>query len=119
MTETETTFRAWRAVLRALLAAALITIALPIGLALAGEKAAYAIGVDGLACPFCAYGIEKGLGRIEGVEDVTTDIASGTVTVTMAEGATLKEDAARKAVEAAGFELRSFEEIPAGQEAAQ
>ena len=69
----------------------------------------YALPADGLACPFCAYGIEKQLSAIEGVASVETDIESGTVTVTMRGGATLEENAARDAVEAAGFTLQGFE----------
>ncbi len=101
--------------MRGLLAAILIAAAVPPGPAIAGEKAVYAIGVDGLACPFCAYGIEKQLSRISGVETVLTDIESGTVAVTMAEGATLEETAAGKAVDDAGFTLRSFERKTAGE----
>ncbi len=101
--------------LRALLAALLIAFAIPAGLAMAGEKATYAIGVDGLSCPFCAYGIEKQLSRIAGVEIVLTDIESGTVAVTMEEGATLEEAAATNAVEDAGFTLRSFERKAVGE----
>ncbi len=95
--------------LRTLLAALLIAFAIPAGLAVAGEKATYAIGVDGLSCPFCAYGIEKQLGRIAGVETVSTEIESGTVVVTMKDGTTLEKSVAKKAVEDAGFTLRSFE----------
>ncbi len=73
-------------------------------------KPVYTLQIDGLACPFCAYGIEKQLGAIEGVETVETDIKSGTVTVTMQEGASLDEGAANGAVEAAGFTLRGFEQ---------
>ncbi len=68
----------------------------------------YALGVDGLACPFCAYGIEKKLSAIEGVETIETDIKSGQVIVTLTDGKTLSEEAARGAVEEAGFSLRSF-----------
>ena len=78
-------------------------------------KPAYTVEVDGLACPFCAYGIEKQLSAIEGVESVETDIKSGAVIVTMAPGSTLDEDAARKAVEAAGFTLRGFQGQGAGE----
>jgi copper chaperone CopZ len=53
---------------------------------IAGEKAICSIGVDGLACQFCAYGFEKRLSRIAGVETALTNIESGTVAVTMAEG---------------------------------
>ncbi len=78
-------------------------------------KPAYTVEVDGLACPFCAYGIEKQILALEGVQTVETDIKSGTVTVTMAPGLTLDEDAARKAVEAAGFTMRGFKRHGAGE----
>ncbi|MBI2311453.1 MAG: heavy-metal-associated domain-containing protein [Betaproteobacteria bacterium] len=80
--------------------------------ALAAQQA-YKLRVDGLACPFCAYGIEKKLGAVKGVERIEVDIGAGTVTVTMAEGATLDEAAAGKAVKEAGFSLRSFERVQA------
>ena len=72
--------------------------------------------VDGLACPFCAYGIEKELNRTAGVAAIAIDINAGTVTVTMAEGATLTEARAGRIVKDAGFTLRAFEEVraPAG-----
>ena len=70
----------------------------------------YALAVDGLACPFCAYGIEKRLSAIEGVESVETDVKSGQVVVSLAEGKTLSEEAARQAVEDAGFTLRSLKQ---------
>ena len=69
----------------------------------------YTIQVDGLACPFCAYGIEKQLGAIEGVESIEIDIRSGSVKVTVQAGAILEEERARRAVEAAGFTMGGFE----------
>ncbi|MBI4389504.1 MAG: heavy-metal-associated domain-containing protein [Nitrospinae bacterium] len=72
---------------------------------------AYKIRVDGLSCPFCTYGIEKKLGAVKGVQRIAVDIASGAVTVTMVEGATLDEAAAKRAVREAGFGLRSFEQV--------
>ena len=68
----------------------------------------YELAVDGLACPFCAYGIEKKLGAIAGVTGIEIDINKGVVRVTMSEGAKLEEPAARKAVKSAGFSLRRF-----------
>ncbi len=73
----------------------------------------YELQVDGLACPFCAYGIEKKLSAVEGVRRVDIDIATGMVVVTMADGAALDEVTAGKAVEAAGFSLRGFAEVEA------
>ena len=68
----------------------------------------YALGVDGLACPFCAYGIEKRLSAIEEVEKVEIDIAKGQAVVTMREDSTLSEKQARQAIKEAGFTLGSF-----------
>lgn len=70
--------------------------------------AVYTLRVDGLACPFCAYGVEKQLSRVAGVKSVATDLKSGSVTVTVAPGAAFDEPIARRAVEAAGFTLRGF-----------
>ena len=82
----------------------------------------YQLHVDGLACPFCAYGIEKKLGALPGVEGLETHIKDGTVIVTMKDGVTLDEAAAKQAVKEAGFSLRKFEQVqsapqgaPAGQ----
>ena len=41
--------------------------------ALAADKS-YVLGVDGLACPFCAYGIEKRLNKVDGVTGVEVDV---------------------------------------------
>lgn len=71
----------------------------------------YALKVDGLACPFCSYGIEKQLMRLEGVREAATDLDQGRVVVTMTDNQELTEEAAREAVDAAGFTLRGFERI--------
>ena len=73
----------------------------------------YELQVDGLACPFCAYGIEKQLSAIEGVKELAISLGTGTVTVTMDEGSRLEEGAAGEAVKAAGFSLRGFQEVQA------
>ncbi len=71
-------------------------------------SAVYSLKVDGLACPFCAYGIEKKLSAIDGVNDIDVDIKEGQVIVTMTDGASLSEQRARQAVTDAGFTLREF-----------
>lgn len=92
--------------------AIVLTLALFASSALAAQIA-YQLRVDGLSCPFCAYGIEKKLRAVNGAQRVEVDIASGSVSVTMAEDATLDEASAKKAVRDAGFSLRSFEPIRA------
>ncbi|MFQ6021985.1 MAG: heavy-metal-associated domain-containing protein [Acidiferrobacterales bacterium] len=71
----------------------------------------YELQVDGLACPFCAYGIEKKLNAIDGVEKVDVELKKGAVVVTMTEGTALTETQAREAVKDAGFTLRGFLQI--------
>ncbi len=73
----------------------------------AGENV-YTLQVDGLACPFCSYGIEKQLRSLQGVADIEVDINEGSVKVTMQQSASLDEKQARQAVQDAGFTLRSF-----------
>jgi mercuric ion binding protein len=95
--------------------------ALLVGLAFAATPASlaqqagnqYKLYVDGLACPFCAYGVEKQLGKLAGVERIDIEIGAGTLTLTLAEGAVLDEATARRAVEAAGFALQKVEPVGA------
>jgi len=71
----------------------------------------YQLGVDGLACPFCAYGIEKQLQKLDGVQSVEVDIAKGHVVVTMQDDRQLQREQAEQAVKKAGFSLRSFDRV--------
>ena len=76
----------------------------------------YQLRVDGLACPFCAYGIEKELKRTDGVLSLDIDINAGTVTVTMADGAAMTEEKAQQIVKDAGFTLAGFEKVETATE---
>lgn len=102
-----------------------MVVALSLVLVATGVLAApptYQLNVDGLSCPFCAYGIEKKLSALEGVERIETNIKDGTVIVTMKDGVTLDEAAAKQAVKEAGFSLRRFEQVqsaPQGRPAGQ
>ena len=80
-------------------------------LAVTAAPEAYALTVDGLACPFCAYGIEKQLTSLKGVESIEVDIDEGLVVVTMAEGAEIDEADLQQAVSDAGFTLRKVERV--------
>lgn len=76
----------------------------------------YALEIAGLACPFCAYGIEKKLSDIEGVKDVEIHIGESKAIVIMQEGAALSEEEARQAVKKAGFTLGSFARVQDGEQ---
>ena len=68
----------------------------------------HSFNVDGLACPFCSYGVEKQLNAIPGVSGIKISIKTSTVTVTMKDGTKLTKNQADRAVKAAGFTMRNF-----------
>lgn len=59
--------------------------------------------VDGMSCPFCAYGLEKKMLQLDGVENLKIDIEKGMVTFQVQEGKTVTDDQLRKVVKDAGF----------------
>lgn len=80
---------------------------LPLTAALA-QSSVYKLFVDGLACPFCAYGIEKKITALKGVQKIEIDLDAGFVAVTVSSGATLDEATVQQAIDQAGFSLRKF-----------
>lgn len=64
------------------------------------------VKVDGLSCPFCAYGLEKYLKKIKGVKKVTVYIDKGQAVIRLRDDAPFKVDAVRKAVKKGGFTPR-------------
>lgn len=67
------------------------------------------VGVDGMVCPFCAYGVTKKLERIEEVEAVYVSIGNGTADLKLKDGLTLSETKIKKVIDEAGYEVRSIE----------
>lgn len=72
----------------------------------------YELRVDGLACPFCAYGIEKVFTRTEGVESVEIDLKNGLVIVNTSEAKKFSEDQLKTIIDDTGFTLRSISVKP-------
>jgi len=68
----------------------------------------YMVGVDGMACPFCAYGIEKKLKALDGVESLDIHIKQGTVDVHVEQGGEVTPDELKRAIKDAGFEIRDL-----------
>ncbi len=66
------------------------------------------VRVDGASCPFCAFGLEKRLGKIKGVSDVKLEMKEGKVIVTLEKGRTVSEEVLRQAVGEAGFTPRDI-----------
>lgn len=72
----------------------------------------YVMRVDGLACPYCAYGIEKKLKQIDGVEKIDVDLEKGLVTVNVREETELTEPQMKQLFKDAGFTFRSMRMSP-------
>jgi copper chaperone CopZ len=60
------------------------------------------VRVNGMACPFCAYGIEKKLRALPGARNVKVDLEGGRATFEAPAG-TVTEQQIRQAIKDAGF----------------
>ena len=67
------------------------------------------IRVDGLSCPFCAYGLEKKLKKIKGAQDVAIELNLGLATLHVPADKKPTEEELRKIVKDAGFTPREIE----------
>ncbi len=101
-----------------LLTSLILLVLIPmVGFALSETK--YVIEVNGLTCPFCAYGLEKKLKKVPGVQSVTIDLKNDQAVILAKAGQALDEQALRKAVRKAGFTVASLKKVqvdPKGQE---
>lgn len=73
------------------------------------------IRVDGLACPFCAYGLEKKLKKIEGVEKVQINVKDGIATLQSKKEKSVKVENLESAVKDAGFTPREIKATVVGK----
>ena len=76
----------------------------------------YRMRVDGLACPYCAYGVEKKLKAIEGVGKIDVDLDAGLVVVEVDEGIELTAPQMTTLFKDAGFTYRSMTTTPLDDE---
>ena len=83
-----------------LIVAALLIVSATSTLASVNEVRLY---VEGLACPFCTFGIEKSLKKVEGVVSLETTIRTGLVRIQLEPGAQLDPAALEEAIKRAGF----------------
>lgn len=64
------------------------------------------VQVDGLSCPFCAYGLEKKLRKVENVARIEIRVDEGRTVVTPESGTSLDLDELEQAVRDGGFTPR-------------
>ncbi len=72
----------------------------------------YEMRVDGLACPFCAYGIEKKFKAMKGVEKIDVDLDKGLVTVDTDGQTTFTDQQMEKLFKDSGFTYRKMKVTP-------
>ncbi|MCF6319041.1 MAG: heavy-metal-associated domain-containing protein, partial [Proteobacteria bacterium] len=68
----------------------------------------YKIRADGLACPYCAYGIEKKLMKINGVKHVDINLKKGKVMVTGEAQLDLQDEQLKTLFNDSGFTFRKI-----------
>ena len=67
------------------------------------EMDQFEVQVDGLGCPFCAYGLEKKFKEFKGIKKVAIDIETGDFSFSYPAEKALSMDAVVKQVEKAGY----------------
>lgn len=78
-------------------------LAMALALPAAAQVVRATVEVEGLACPFCAYGVEKRLRRVAGVGSVAVEMKEGRAVVEAADGASIDLAGLPEAVREAGF----------------
>ena len=73
-----------------------------------GLKPKVTVAVDGLTCPFCAYGLEKRIKKLSAVQKSTINIKKGTVELFPKKGQHIEIDAVKDAVKSGGFTPREI-----------
>ena len=64
--------------------------------------------VDGLSCPFCAYGLSKELKKVAGVKDTKIFVDAGRVELVVEQGKPVDIEKLPKAVRSGGFTAREI-----------
>ena len=83
---------------------AMLTILLaPIPLTWADGRQVVEIEVTGMTCPFCVYGIEKNLNKLQGVDFVEVSLKNTKARIVMTPGTSPDLEAIRKAIVDSGF----------------
>ena len=73
------------------------------------EKKYIKLHVDGLACPFCAYGLEKKLTSLDSAENFYIDINGGYAVLDIPASSNVSKDELKGIVSDAGFSLKDME----------
>ncbi len=67
------------------------------------------ITILGMSCPFCAYGVQQKLKKLDGVAELEVVLETGIATLKLEDDADLSNDLLKKTVIEAGFEVAKIE----------
>ena len=61
------------------------------------------VKIKGMVCSFCAQGLQKGIGKLEEVENVEINLKKRYAKITIKEGKTLPMDEVKEIIKDAGY----------------
>lgn len=70
------------------------------------------VTVNGLSCPFCAYGLEKRFKKVEGLDSLHIEFQTGQVALYVRDGSKVSDARIRQLVKDGGFEATKIERAP-------
>ena len=73
------------------------------------EKVYVKIEIKGMACPFCAYGMEKELKKVAGIYNVVIELESGLALISTPKNQKPEEEDLKKIITEAGFTVGNIE----------
>ena len=85
-----------------------IAVALLLGSARADDCRIVEIEIHGMTCPFCVYGLEKELGRLDGVESVRISLKSKRARIVLKNDAEISNGLIRETITRSGFTPREI-----------
>lgn len=68
----------------------------------------FTVTVEGLGCPFCAYGLEKKFKEVQGVKSIKIDIETGLMTFTADASKNLSLESVDRQVDKAGYTAKAI-----------
>ncbi len=68
-----------------------------------GKNQKIKIEVEGLSCPFCAYGLEKKLKKLDNIKNMEIDFKKGIVFLTIQNSKKISDEQLKQAVINSGF----------------
>ena len=74
----------------------------------AAQQIQYDIRIDGITCPFCVSSSEKALKELDGINTISTNIETGTMTVCAEPSVTFADEQLKQLFLKKGFTYRNF-----------